>query len=282
MKNIFKIASAFLLLAWSSIALQGQTNSTNETWDSTKKKAALEHKLIFVDLYFTACAPCAQMDAEVFPDAKVSSLLNTNFIVFKSDILKEEIGKQLSMKYGVTGFPTFLLMNADGRIIEIVSGFHNVGELTAVLESAIANAKKGVFKKYSTKEETYPEFYSDAYLKNKRNVPFDIIDAYLKSQPSLLSEVPFVIISGLGVGGEYDDFFLKNMNTLAKDYGKASVNSRVVKILQRKKKKFETENDLESFKKLLAEAKPLYSTEEWTRYETYLLKDFGAVAKAVN
>lgn len=282
MKYIFKIASAFLLLAWSSIALQGQTNSTNNSWKSVKKQAINERKLIFVDLYFTGCAPCAQMDAQVFPDSKVASLLSSNFVFFKSDILKEEIGKQLSMKYAATGFPTYLLMNTDGRIIEIVSGFHTVKDFTAVLENAIANAKKGVFKKYSTKEEIYPEFYSEAYLKNKRNVSFDTVDAYLKSQPSLLSEVPFVVISGLGLGNEYDNFYLKNLDKLSKDYGKASVNNHLIKILQRQKKKFEKANDLTSFKNLLAEAKPMYSTEEWIRYETYLLKDFGVTAKAVN
>ena len=282
MKNIFKIARAFLLLAWTSIALQAQTDSSNKSWELAKKQAVQEHKLIFVDLYFAGCVPCAKMDAEVFPDNKVTTLLNTNFVLFKSDIFKEEIGKQLSMKYAATGFPTFLLMNNDGRIIEIVSGFHTVNQLTTVLENAMANAKKGVFKKYSTKEETYPEFYADAYLKNQRNnLSFDVIDAYLKSQPSLLSEVPFVIISGLRVGGEYDDFYLKNLNTLVKDYGKSSVNNNVLTILQRKKKIFEKENDLASFKNLLAEVKPIYSTEEWGRYETILLKDFG-VAKAVN
>lgn len=283
MKLIFKTASAFLLLAWTSIALNAQTKSADESWELVKKQAATEHKLIFVDLYFTGCAPCAQMDKEVFPDPKVAKLLETDFITFKSDILKEEIGKKLSMKYGVTGFPTFLFINSDGRVIDNAAGFQSVDQFMVLLQNAKENAKKGNFKKYSPQinEPDYPEFYKQAYLENKRNVSFDVVDKYLKAQPSLLAEVPFVIITGLRIGKEYDDFFLKNVNQFAKDYGKASVSNHVFTILQHKKKELEKTNDLASFKKLLAEAKPLYTTEEWTKYEGLLLKDFG-VSKTTN
>lgn len=282
MKLIFKIASAFLLLACPSIALNAQIKSADESWIQAQKQALTEKKLIFVDLYFTGCMPCAQMDKEVFPDPKVASFLNDNFITFKSDILKEEIGKKLCMKYGVTGFPTFLIMNAEGKIIDIESGFKNVDQLTALLQKSKENAKNGILKKYSNKEELYPDFYKQAYLEGKRNVSFETADAYLKAQPSLLAEVPFVIITGLRIGRQYDDFYLKNAKQLYKDYGSSSVNIHVYNILQRKKKEYEKKNDLASFKKLLDEMKPLYSTEEWTKFEGLLLKDFGTAKTADN
>jgi len=277
MKRFIRIASAVLLLACPSIALKAQAQSTQESWEQAKKQAQTEKKLIFVDLYFTGCMPCAQMDKEVFPDPKVAAVLNADFITFKSDILKEEIGKKLCMKYGVTGFPTFLLMNAEGKIIDIESGFKNVEEFSALLQSAKDLAKKGIFKKYSTKieEKDYPDFYKEAYLNGKRNVSFETADAYLKAQPSLTAEVPFVIISGLRIGRQYDDFYLKNAKQLFKDYGSASVSNHVFTILQRKKKEFEKTNDLASFKKLIEEMKPFYSTKEYTKYEGILLKDFG-------
>ncbi|MEN2487083.1 thioredoxin fold domain-containing protein [Flavobacterium sp. B11] len=278
MNRFIKIASAVLLLACPSIALKAQAQSTQESWEQAKKQAQTEKKLIFVDLYFTGCMPCAQMDKEVFPDPKVASVLNADFVTFKSDILKEEIGKKLCMKYGVTGFPTFLLMNSDGKIIDIESGFKNVEEFTALLQSAKDLAKKGIFKKYSTEiqEKDYPDFYKVAYLNGKRNVSFETADAYLKAQPSLTAEVPFVMISGLRIGRQYDDFYLKNAKQLFKDYGSASVSNHVFTILQRKKKEFEKTNDLASFKKLIEEMKPFYTAEEYTKYEGILLKDFGA------
>jgi len=276
MKRFFKIASAVLLLACHSIALNAQTNPVDESWAQAKKQAQTEKKLIFVDLYFTGCAPCAQMDKEVFPDPKVATVLNADFVTFKSDILKEEIGKKLCMKYGVTGFPTFLFMNADGKVIDIAGGFQNVEQFTALLQNAKEAAKKGIFKKYSPEilEKDYPDFYKKAYLDGKRNVPFEVIDTYLKSKDAS-EEVSFVIITGLRVGKQYDDPFLLASKKLANDYGKWSVNSHVFTILQRKKKEFEKKKDLKGFTELVNDAKELYTPEEFTKYSGILLKDFG-------
>ncbi|MGE8342571.1 MAG: thioredoxin family protein [Flavobacterium sp.] len=276
MKRFIKIASAVLLLACPSIALKAQAQSTQESWEQAKKQAKTEKKLIFVDLYFTGCMPCAQMDKEVFPDPKVAAVLNADFVTFKSDILKEEIGKKLCMKYGVTGFPTFLFLNADGKVIDIAGGFQNVEEFTALLQNAKEAAKKGIFKKYSPEiqEKEYPDFYKQAYLDGKRNVPFEVIDTYLKSK-DVSEEISFVIITGLRVGKQYDDPFLFASKKLATDYGKWSVNSHVFTILQRKKKEFEKKNDLKGFTELVNDSKELYTPEEFAKYSGILLKDFG-------
>ena len=276
MKRFFKIASAVLLLACPSIALKAQEQSTQESWEQAKKQAQTEKKLIFVDLYFTGCMPCAQMDKEVFPDPKVAAVLNADFVTFKSDILKEEIGKKLCMKYGVTGFPTFLFMSADGKVIDIAGGFQNVEQFTALLQNAKEAAKKGIFKKYSPdiQEKEYPDFYKQAYLDGKRNVPFEVIDTYLKSATAS-EEISFVIITGLRVGKQYDDPFLFASKKLAADYGRWSVNSHVFTILQRKKKEFEKKNDLKGFIALVNDSKELYTPEEFTKYSGILLKDFG-------
>ncbi len=276
MKRFFKIASAVLLLACQSIALKAHAQSTEESWEQAKKQAQTEKKIIFVDLYFTGCMPCAQMDKEVFPDPKVATVLNADFVTFKSDILKEEIGKKLCMKYGVTGFPTFLFMTGDGKVIDIAGGFQNVEQFTALLQNAKDLAKKGIFKKYSPQinEKEYPDFYVQAYMANKRNVPFEVIDTYLKSK-DVNEEVSFVIITGLRVGKQYDDAFLFSSKKLAKDYGKWSVNSHVFTILQRKKKEYEKKKDLKGFTELINEAKDLYTPEEFTKYSGILLKDFG-------
>ncbi|MBK0368313.1 thioredoxin family protein [Flavobacterium agrisoli] len=281
MKLFFKIASAVMLLACPFIALNAQTSSVDQSWELVKKKAAAEHKLILVDLYFTGCAPCAQMDKEVFPDPKVKAFLDANYITFKSDILKEEIAKKISMKYGVTGFPTFLFLNADGQLIDNAAGFKSADQFLALLQEERNVGQKGIFKKYSPKiqEQDYPEFYKSAYLENKRNVPFDVVDSYLQAQPSLLAEVPFVIITGLRVGNKYDDFFLKNIAVLSKDFGSASVSSHVYTIVKRKKIQFEKANDLESFKKLKEEVRPVFSEEEWMKFQDGLMKDFD-VAKS--
>lgn len=282
MKFYFKIARVFLLLVWFSSALIAQEQPTNKSWEQIKKQAAAEHKMIFVDLYYTGCMPCAQMDQKVFPDPKVTSFLQDNFITLKTDAKKDEVGKMFDIKYGITGYPAFLFLNSDGKIIDIYSGFKPIDEFISVLESVKDKAQKKVFKKYSTKfkETDYPEFYLLA-IKENRKTSFEEADNYLKNQPSLLAETPFVIISGLGIRGEYDDFFLKNLDVLEKDYGHTSVGFHVLNILRRKKIEYEKNNDLAGFQKLINGVQPIYTTGEFSRYQQSLLKDFGTVKKQV-
>lgn len=284
MKAIFKIASACLLLACPSIALNAQTVSEEKSWEQVKKQALDEHKLIFVDLYFTGCKPCAEMDRDVYPDPKVAPVLQSGFVTLKTNVMKEEIGKKLSMKYGVTGFPTLLFLNPDGRVIELEAGYHSADQFLTLMQKVADNNAKGIFKKYSTQinEKEYPEFYKKAYLEGKRNVPFETIDAYLKTQPSVLDEVPFVIITGLGAGKQYDDIYLKNAGTLLKNFGKSSVQFHVFRILMKKRNEFGKKNDLEGLKKQMNEVKPIFSTEEWAKYEDILLKDFDKLNAASN
>ena len=97
-----------------------------------------------------------------------------------------------------------------------------------------------------------------------------------------MSEIPFVVIKGLAIGGEYDDFFLKNVNVFEKDYGRSSVASHVFTILKRKKKEFQKANDLTSFKKMLEEQKTIFTPDQWVKFENALLKDFGVVKTSNN
>ncbi|MFH6934778.1 thioredoxin family protein [Flavobacterium sp. FlaQc-30] len=282
MKIFLKLTSAFLFFSFFSNCLNAQTQSSDQTWDQIKNQAVASNKLIFVDLYFKGCMPCAQMEKEVFPDPKVAAFLENNFVTLKTDVLKEEIGKKLCMKYAVTGYPTFLFMNAEGKIIDIAAGFQSVDQFIELLQNAKENAQKGIFKKYSTQidEKDYPEFYLKA-LAEKKLPPFETVDSYLKKQTSLFEEIPFTIIIGLRAGNQYDEFFIKNLDVFSKDYGRSSVHNHILNILRRKKKEFEKTNNIEDFKKLMNKVKPIYTTEEWTKYENALLKDFDT-SKAQN
>ena len=53
----------------------------NEVFEKAKK----EPKLVFVDLYADWCIPCRVMDANVYSDPTVASLLNSRFYAVKLD-----------------------------------------------------------------------------------------------------------------------------------------------------------------------------------------------------
>jgi len=255
---------------------KAQTNFVVESWNGIKEKAKNENKLIFVDLYFTGCAPCAKMDKVVFPNMQVSKFLNEYFVSFKSDIFKEEIGKKMSLKYGVTGFPTFLFLTADGEIIDIASGYQSVEEFSDLLALVTKNASEKKIKKYSTKlDADYPGFYRDAYMKNKRNVSFETINNYLKEQKNLDTEIPFVVITGLRVGGYYADYMLNNAQQLSMDYSRVQVKNYLQTIIFRKAKSFGEIGNQEAFNKVLEKAKPVFTPKEWNRFKSVFQEDFN-------
>jgi hypothetical protein len=77
------------------------------------------------------------------------------------------------------------------------------------------------------------------------------------------------------VGKQYDDAFLLKSKKLMEDYGRWNVTSHVFTILQRKKREYEKKNDLKGFTELVNGSKELYTPEEFTKYSSILLKDFG-------
>ena len=275
MKKNLKFHIVAILICLTPLLGISQVTFQDTSWKEVLNKAKAEQKLIFVDLYFTGCFPCQLMDENVFTNEKVSSILNRDFISFKSDILKKDIGKKISLKYGVTGFPTFIFLTADGIVLDITSGLYEVDDFTSLLNTVKENADKKIHKKYSNNlEGDYPEFYKDAYLKNKRDVSFEVLDSYLKNQQDLSAEIPFAIMTGLRVGGKYADYILNNAEQLAKDYSRMQMRNNLFTILKRKAMALGKKNDQAAYNEVLEKAKPVFTNKEWAKFSESFQKDF--------
>ena len=109
-----------------SVLVFGQTNFQKLTLDEACTKAKAEKKLVFVDLYTSWCAPCKMMADKVFPDVKLGAFMNERFVCVKYD-MEEGEGPELAKKYKVDAYPTFLLLNADGDLINSIVGMTPMG-----------------------------------------------------------------------------------------------------------------------------------------------------------
>lgn len=78
-------------------------------------KAKETGKPVFVDVFTTWCGPCKRMSNDVFPLQSVGDFYNPNFVCYKLDAEKGE-GPELSKKYAVRGYPTYLFLRADGTV----------------------------------------------------------------------------------------------------------------------------------------------------------------------
>ncbi len=135
MKKFFALAALFVCFAFGAKA-QGIEFETS-SFSKVLQKASDSKRLIFMDIYTTWCGPCQYMSNVVFKDKAVGDFFNSNFVNAKFDAEKGE-GITLAKRYGVTAYPTFLLLDGDGKLVgKMVGGspakdfIDKIGDLAA-------------------------------------------------------------------------------------------------------------------------------------------------------
>ena len=86
------------------------------------KKAREQEKLVLIDVYTTWCGPCKIMDRQTFKHDAVVEFLKNDVISYKIDAEKGE-GPALAKKYKVAGYPCFLILDSDGKLVKRKMGF---------------------------------------------------------------------------------------------------------------------------------------------------------------
>lgn len=107
----------FLLLA-SALSASAQEGIRFESGSLERilKVADSLRRPVFVDVYAEWCGPCRRMEREVFTDRVVGDYFNSTFVNARFDAEKGE-GAAVARRYGVRAYPTFLLLDSDGRLL---------------------------------------------------------------------------------------------------------------------------------------------------------------------
>lgn len=117
MKKFF----ATLLLGAAVLTGSAQTEFRHISFDESLAAAKQEGKLVFIDFFTTWCGPCKMMSSKTFPQKEVGDFMNAKFIPLKMDAEKE--GLELAKKYGVTAYPTYVVIDATGKEVAKFSGY---------------------------------------------------------------------------------------------------------------------------------------------------------------
>ncbi|MEZ2336364.1 thioredoxin family protein [Mucilaginibacter sp. RCC_168] len=89
---------------------------STENWASVLKTASRQHKLVFVDVYTSWCAPCKRMEKEVFPLVEVGKVYDSLFVSYRLDAEHGE-GPKFAAAYGVKAYPTYLFLDSAGNLL---------------------------------------------------------------------------------------------------------------------------------------------------------------------
>ena len=139
MTSIKTVLFALCTFACTSLSQAGDFHSDYET---AKKKAKEENKPLLVK--FTGsdwCPPCKALDAAIFSQEKFKKEVEKDFVVAVLDFPKQkelpegqkEKNQKAKNEFDVSGFPTVLLINQEGKVIKKMVGFGG-GDVESYLE----------------------------------------------------------------------------------------------------------------------------------------------------
>lgn len=91
------------------------------SWADLRSKAIASGRAVLIDFSTEWCGWCKKLDAEVFPRPEVAEAL-AKFVCAHLDAEKDE-GQTLAVRYGVRGFPTLVVVDAEGAEIDRIIGY---------------------------------------------------------------------------------------------------------------------------------------------------------------
>ena len=142
----FRFLAVFIVLLVSSIT------SAQNTFEDALAKAKSEDKILIVDVYTDWCGWCKKMDKEAYSNQEVKDLIAGSFIFVKLNA--EGTGKikyngktytetELAAYFEVTGYPTTVFIEPDGKQIEFnydrskmknIPGYFKTDEFKKILQ----------------------------------------------------------------------------------------------------------------------------------------------------
>ena len=138
-----KILLLTVFLTWIGSITLAQNNQgikfEKGTFSEILAKAKAQKKLVFMDVYASWCGPCKRMASEVFTQKKVGDYFNATFVNAKFDAEVGE-GRTIAARYGVNAYPTFLLLNGDGKLVGKMVGGSPADEFIRQIKELKAKA----------------------------------------------------------------------------------------------------------------------------------------------
>lgn len=141
-KDISKFSEAFdaaIQMAKTKWSNSREIIFTEMTLDDVLKKAQKENKMVFVDAITESCQPCMKMLKNVFTLDSVADFYNANFLNIRVDFTKDM--KEMTEKYQIEGFPTYLFLDGTGKLIYKNSGYTPAKEFIGFGKTALEKFK---------------------------------------------------------------------------------------------------------------------------------------------
>lgn len=237
MKSIKLIIIALLFGCKNDKEISTYNNLTiiKQDYNKALKTALKENKLLFIDFYTTWCSPCKKLDEIVFQNDSIKKILKKDFILLQYNAENDSIF-HLSKKHHVSSYPTGIILNKNGYVLNRKYGFPGGEDFDKLTKSVFEFTSKGIklnkknkiLKGYSNKinASKYPPFYVN-YV-NRTNIKIDSseINEYLNKEQDIFSEEYFstLIYFAGNISNKIADIIIRNKKKYIALYGKTNMD----------------------------------------------------------
>lgn len=189
-------------------------------------QAAKDQKLVFLDAYTDWCGPCKEMDRSVFPLPEVGTYINDNFFALKVNAEKGE-GIDIRKKYAITAYPTYLILNSEGKELHRVVGFMGAAELIEKVQNGLKSTPLAdLIKTYQNPSARTPilidqlaKGYFEAGQRGRGEMLVDSLFKTLNYQQRQSKEYAFMYKYAQSTKSERMQFFMTNHAQFTKSLG---------------------------------------------------------------
>lgn len=131
------------IVAWKMESRDGAGEGDLVRWVPLEEAAALakaQNKPILYDFTADWCAPCHELDAAVFRNARFAEEINERFIPVRvvdrerEDGVNDPLVTMLQRRYAVRAFPTVVFADASGGMQQRMEGFDRAERFERLME----------------------------------------------------------------------------------------------------------------------------------------------------
>jgi thioredoxin-like negative regulator of GroEL len=105
-------------------------------WNSAVTQGQRSHRLILVDFYTDWCGWCKKMDADVYPNPAVARAM-TQYVPLRLNA--EQNGAALARRYKVHGYPTIMVLDDSGNVVDRFAGYMKPADFAEWLGDTVHN-----------------------------------------------------------------------------------------------------------------------------------------------
>jgi len=112
------LATVALCLLPSLAEVRADTVKWRSNVDAAKIEAIQANKLVLLHFWSPTCAPCKQLDSEVFSQPQIGQLLEQHFVPVK---INADISPALSASFNIDRVPTDVVLSPQGNVVAKLS-----------------------------------------------------------------------------------------------------------------------------------------------------------------